>query len=275
MNIKKYALFLVLLILFFNSGAQNIGQIGDSIKNYTDINGMKQGNWKTLYPNGNLAYEGYFKNDKPLGAFKRYYENGKIQSESFFYENSKYASVMMYNNATRKIASGRYIDKLKDSVWHYYADNGTLILIEQYDAGKMTGESKLYFYPSGELSEVTNYEDGVKHGVYEKYYLDGTLRLRTKYCHGVMCDTLFTYHTNGVKESETPYSNNRRDGVEKNYDDKGRLLSSVPYKEGVCQDPEQAKKESAEVERLLKNKGRYMESSQMQEPLDFLRKMQP
>jgi len=43
-------------------------------QNVTDAGGKKQGPWVKKYPNGNIMYQGTFRDDKPVGLFKRYTE---------------------------------------------------------------------------------------------------------------------------------------------------------------------------------------------------------
>jgi antitoxin component YwqK of YwqJK toxin-antitoxin module len=254
---------------------QNIGQVGDSIINYTDINGMKQGNWITKYSNGKTKYEGFFKNNKPTGKFVRYYDTGNIQSVAYFYDNSKYSSIKFYDNAERLLAAGRYKEQNKDSIWNYYLPEGKLISVEEYDNGKLNGTSKTFFYPSGLLHETINYKDNIKDGLYEKLWNDGvTPRLRVRYCNGMVCDTMFVYFESGKIESTIPYKDDKRHGLEMNYNEKGTRISVVPYKDGICLDPEKEKRETQEIQKLLNNKGRYMEPFQFDDPVDFLRKNQ-
>ena len=74
----KNCIQILIIILLGNAAlSQNVGQKGDTLKNYTDINGLKQGYWQKKYYNGNIKYEVYFKNNKPIGEFKRFYESGK------------------------------------------------------------------------------------------------------------------------------------------------------------------------------------------------------
>jgi hypothetical protein len=42
--------------------------------NYMDANGKKQGHWIQKYPNGNVQFEGYFKNNNPVGQVKKYHQ---------------------------------------------------------------------------------------------------------------------------------------------------------------------------------------------------------
>ena len=48
----------------------------DSAINQTDAKGLKQGFWKAKFDNGRIKYEGYFKDNHPVGELKRYYEEG-------------------------------------------------------------------------------------------------------------------------------------------------------------------------------------------------------
>lgn len=266
---------LLLTTVFFITGAysQNIGQIGNSIENYVDINGMKQGIWEVKYPNGKTKYKGFFKNDKPIGKFIRYYNTGNKQSEAFFYD--KYSSIQFFDNAGGVVATGRYANQQKDSIWNYYLSDGKLISVEEYFNGVLNGVSKTFFYPLGLLHEIINHKNGIKDGVYEKYWSDGlTLRLRTKYCAGKICDTMFVYYPSGRIESTIPYYNDQRHGLEMNYNERGDMVEAIPYKNGVCLDPKKEIRESEELKKLIDNKGRYLEPYQFEEPTDFLRKIQ-
>lgn len=279
MIVKKIAgtviAFATLLLALGETRGQNVGQTGDSIANYIDINGMRQGPWRVTFPNGTTAYEGYFKNDKPQGRFTRYYSSGKVNSVSHFYAEGDICSVTFYGTAGNIVAQGRYVDRARDSVWHFYKDDGQPQAIESYRGGKRDGESTLYYFARGGKQEVAYYKDDIKHGPYQKFYPDGTLAQRTRYCEGRICDTLFIYYPNGQVEHSIPYVDDRRSGVMRTYDESGNLRQAIPYKDGVCLDPEVEVKENEEVRRLERNKGRYLEASQMDDPLDFLRKNQP
>ncbi len=50
------------------------------VVNQTDKYGKKQGHWIKKYPNGNVMYDGFFRNDKPAGEFRRYYEDNTLKS---------------------------------------------------------------------------------------------------------------------------------------------------------------------------------------------------
>jgi len=45
-----------------------------------DKNGLKQGDYYEYFENGHVAYQAEYKNDSLNGMFRRFYEDGKVQS---------------------------------------------------------------------------------------------------------------------------------------------------------------------------------------------------
>mgnify|MGYP003309605133 CR=1 FL=1 len=48
--------------------------------NEVDKKGRKQGEWIKKYDNGVVIYKGEFKDDMPIGEFRRFYETGTLHS---------------------------------------------------------------------------------------------------------------------------------------------------------------------------------------------------
>ena len=48
--------------------------------NKSDQQGRKQGHWIKKYSDGIMIYDGFFKDDHPVGEFKRYYEDHSLKS---------------------------------------------------------------------------------------------------------------------------------------------------------------------------------------------------
>ena len=51
--------------------------------NKTDQQGRKQGHWIKKYPNDNVMYDGFFKDDHPVGEFRRFFENQSLKSTAY------------------------------------------------------------------------------------------------------------------------------------------------------------------------------------------------
>jgi len=76
---------------------------------------MKQGKWIGKYPDGTLKYEGKFFNDKPVGEWKRYHENGKLKAQMSYYQNSGRAFTSLFDT-DGKLYSG-FIAKSADKIF--------------------------------------------------------------------------------------------------------------------------------------------------------------
>ena len=174
----KFALFV--LIAFCSLQGFGMHRM-DTTWNQTDEMGMKQGYWKKSYPNGELMYKGFFRNNKPAGKMLRYYEDGSLQAELVFHENTNVTYATMYFNNGQAGAIGKYISQKRDSIWSFYSYyTGTLSYQENYSMGKKHGVSIVY-YAEGAVAEKTWWQDGMKQGKWEQFFEDSTLRLSSAY----------------------------------------------------------------------------------------------
>ena len=99
--------------------------IGDTIINYTDINGNKQGHWEKKYQNGTIAYKAEFKNNKLVGEYTRYYQTGTIKAIIKYDITGNKGKAILYWDDGTKMATGNYINQnVKDSIWVYFPRMG-------------------------------------------------------------------------------------------------------------------------------------------------------
>ena len=85
MNLK----IITLALLLANSAMATCQTETES--NKSDQQGRKQGHWIKKYPNENVMYEGFFKDDHPVGEFRRYYEDRTLKSILIFSGDGKEA----------------------------------------------------------------------------------------------------------------------------------------------------------------------------------------
>ena len=188
---KKIAFFLLTFLMtgYMVANAQDL--------NRTDSQGRRQGKWVDYYANGQLRYEGQFKNDRCQGEFKYYDEQGHLKATNTYDKSGEKALNKTYSPDGTLIATGYYLNQKKDGEWRYYSrENGVLILIEENRNGKAQGSSKVYYetgvlmmerqfvddrleghakiyYPSGALKEEGDYLNGEKTGLWKAYNEDG------------------------------------------------------------------------------------------------------
>lgn len=264
---KNLLILIISIIISFSANAQNVGQKGDSIKNYIDINGYKQGFWQKKYYNGKIKYEGIFKNNKPVGEFKRYNEKGELVSVQNFSENNKQSTVKFYGNNGKVESTGFFYNKLQDSVWNYYNRKGELILQENYYRGKKNGIAT-YYYSNGKICEIVNWKDGVKNGVNNKYFETGKPRMQMNYKDGLYDGKFVSYNDKGIVIIQGAYKDDLRQGKWTFYNDNGKVKKEINYNKGIADKQEEIEKqETNKIDSLEENKGKF------KEPKDELDKM--
>ena len=202
----------------------------DSIVNYTDINGMKQGYWIKKDANGQKIYEGYFKNNIPYGTMKRFHGNGVVKAIMEFDKNDQKKVTVTYFDDTGELsATGFFYDKKRDSTWQYFGQSAKLVGEEHYVKGKKHGVSKKY-YPSGKVVEEIWYKNGKLDGPWIRYYDNGYMRMQTQ-----------------------------------QIDDKGKVLKEMKFTEGKLENEDAIDKEfTKELEEAEKNKGKFKDPEEEQ-----------
>ena len=106
--------------------------------NKTDAKGKKQGEWKKLYENGFVRYQGQFKDDKPFGTFNYYFDTGK-PSLIMNYDGVIARTLAFYDEGKIK-AKGNYVNQKKDSIWIYYSLAGYKVSEELHVNGLKQGK---------------------------------------------------------------------------------------------------------------------------------------
>lgn len=126
--------------------------------NQTDSDGLRQGTWQKNYPNGNPLYKGTFNDGKPVGEWFRYHENGQVKAKIQYAENSDSAYTQLFSKKGEKVAEGVFIDEKKEGKWVYFSGNKK-VAEEEFKNDQKHGISRK-FYPSGEVLEETDWQNG-------------------------------------------------------------------------------------------------------------------
>ena len=182
--------------------------------NRIDNKGRRQGAWRDFYPNGQLRYEGQFKNDKCKGTFRYYDEQGSLKATNDFDKTGERALNKTYAPNGRVVATGYYLNQKKEGEWKYYdANSGQLRLVEDNKAGKVHGWSRLYNPNNGVLAEETQYIEGHPEGQCRKYSDTGVLLMECQYHNGMLNGSTRSYYPNSVLKEEGQYVNGAKTGV--------------------------------------------------------------
>jgi antitoxin component YwqK of YwqJK toxin-antitoxin module len=245
MNTLKVYLILILFALVNQVQSNGVFQ-NDTTFNQKDKNNLKQGFWKKVYPNGKIAYQGFFKDDKPRGIFKRYHEGGTVKAILSYSNDGISSKAKLFYPNGKLAAEGLFYNNQKDSIWKYYSQTSRLVFEESYKKGLKDGLFKSY-YEKGSVYETISWKDGKMHGNPIKiYYFDGKVKVDGNYKDGL------------------------KDGSWKMYDPEGKLVGEMKYINGIAENNDKLlEKESEMLKQIISKAGTISEPSVE----DFLKKM--
>jgi antitoxin component YwqK of YwqJK toxin-antitoxin module len=174
---------------FFNNGLRD----GISVQFDRKAKIVTYENYKNGELNGTCVYYGPYNenptketnyaNGKLNGITKLFYDNGKIQEESYYKANLKSGPSKWYNKDGKIIASYNYINGLFEGMQTSYYENDSLQSRSDYKNNLLNGDYKEY-YRNGKLKESGRYLNGLKEGPWTEYDETGKVTKVTKYKEG-------------------------------------------------------------------------------------------
>jgi len=177
------------------------------------------------YENGNAKHVLFF-DEKENGEevlVKRitFYEEGKIQIEE---------------DVTQVDPSAKGYEKWKDcNVPHglsvLYYPTGNVEQVTHYDQGIEHGPRKS-FYINGQIKKIESFNRGVYHGLQTSYFEDGTKESEAQCINGNLVGELWRYFSNGKRKEMTTYKNGDLEGSCMQWHENGVVKAKVFYKNG-------------------------------------------
>ncbi len=251
MNIKLYITSSLLIISVYASCQT------DTRINITDQQGRKQGHWIRKYPNENMMYDGIFKDDHPVGEFRRYFENKSLKSLLTYSQDGKESNAIIYHPNGNISSKGLYIDQMKEGKWQFFSafTKDYLIAEETYSKNLKNGPS-IKFYPDSTIAEKLFFVNNVKQGEWVQYYPDKTVCLKTNYLNGKINGKFEVWSENGKIELSGQYKNDAKEGQWIIYNDDGTIKYKLEYRLGIAKDNQLDIDGSAYLDSLEKNKGK-------------------
>ncbi len=260
MHIRKKIIFVIsFFLLSFTVEAQK-----DTVFNQTDARNLKQGWWKKAYPDGKLMYKGFFRDNRPVGEMRRYYENGALKALLQYDSKGEYAKARLLYADGQVAASGNYFNSLKDSVWRYYSYyDHTLTTREVYSNGKRNGPL-INYYSNGNPSEKISWVNDRKNGSWEQYFADSTLKLKAAYRDNKLEGEFLVNYDTGKPYLKGGYANGLREGKWIFFNEEGATDMELTYHLGVTPDAEKLDARQQELFRMIdENKGKFEEPDEI------------
>ena len=167
----------------------------------------KEGEWLYLYTNGKEEQTGKYKKGLQEGTWTWYYPNGIEKRKEIFRRGKENGPSFEYDSLGNIIATGEYINGLKDGVWIYqigdHKEEG------KYIDNLKQGEWTYIYTNNNQLAFEGDYKNGFEDGKHTYYYLNGQIKEQGKYSLG------------------------KKEGTWKKYDDEGNLKITLTYRGGT------------------------------------------
>ena len=228
-----------------------VGQEKDSTWTYFDKDGVLRSteNWRagkmhgemtTVYPDGTIAEQRHFKNGVAEGVAEQFYPDGKPRYKANFVNGAPEGTETFYFPNGKKEIEGRYVNGNRDGGWMYYNDNGSVQMQVLYAQGKLVrqkyenGTFKEYWADEQVKSEEI-YKNGKREGPFTEWYNNGVwvqvpMKLGPQ---GGEKNEVERVLKGQTKKREGTYKNDILEGPVKEYDEKGKLISTLVYVNGV------------------------------------------
>lgn len=101
--------------------------IENKIIEYDVVKGVKTGEFKLYYENGNLEIAGNLQNNLNVGRWQYFYETGQIESEGDFVDNFPDGVWKWYYRSGDLREEGRFIKGNRIGVWRQFSKQGDII----------------------------------------------------------------------------------------------------------------------------------------------------
>lgn len=188
-----------------------------------DENGLYQG----FEESAELNYKGWMMDDTEVGKWQSFYHNGKVSLDYFMLDGKK--------NGDEK-----HHDFYGKHHLTYIYDQGMLVGLKQFDAGKIIneqylpkGEGKLkQIYPNGNIEETVAVKYGYYHGTYESFAPDKQILTTGKYEYGKAHGRFESFYFGGQKRYVGEFKKGKRHGAFVYYDPLGNVTDEVNYDDG-------------------------------------------
>lgn len=110
--------------------------------------------------------------------------------------------------------------------------DGTVRSIGRYVDGLRDGAQER-FHPDGTRAALVSYVAGIRSGPEQRWHADGTLRFAATRVDDVLAGAVVWYHPGGTqKRYECTYSDGKRDGIARTWDEQGNLIEESHFAAG-------------------------------------------
>jgi antitoxin component YwqK of YwqJK toxin-antitoxin module/outer membrane protein assembly factor BamD (BamD/ComL family) len=215
------------------------------------VKGLRTGEVKFYYNNGNVMQKFNLKDGKYEGEVITYHPNGRKETESIYRDGSLEGRFTEYGPDGTIVKTGSYLGNNMNNYWHYYTADGSIETIVYYNEGLLSGWYTSYSV-DGKIKTRDKFTDGrlVRESQYDpegNLINDVDFMLATKYQIKSMPDIvaaevimkggahdgpLTWYHPGGQLSTVMNFVADNQNGEYVQYFPDGKLLVKGRYENG-------------------------------------------
>lgn len=228
------------------SGTYENGHGVYRISYYRNGNIGYEGGWKdnechgygiSYWPNGNIHYDGDWMNGKYDGNGKLYYESGAVRYSGGFVADS-YSNYGIYYWENGNIYyNGEFMDGEKNGYGISFRENGTLEYDGQWADDMYQGSGILYFEDGKTIQYKGGYINNHQSGSGTEYYRNGQRLYTGEWNQGYKQGNGTSYWMNGKTRYKGQWYENEYSGKGKEYDENGNLIREGVFINGELDSP--------------------------------------
>ena len=285
----------ILFVVFTLTNSYGQGKLKDGYKKFYFSNGqisseglikngLPEGYWISYYPNGIIKSEGNRKKSLLDSTWIFYSELGNLQSKINYKNGKKNGLKITYSDSCNVLLKEIYLNDVKEGTdtiffdvsggkkketmpfvenikegkgYEFAEDDGRLITIIIYKKGTLLGKEKINrkdrnglkmgvwkkFFDDGKLMEESRYKNDLLNGYLKEYDEKGKLINATLYIDGIaqtyaeeiaQLDIRKEYYPNGMVKKEGVYDViGKENGIFKYFDEKGKIEKTEFYQHGI------------------------------------------
>ena len=202
--------------------------VGEGI---TKEDGVRDGEWKLYFANGELKAEGKYTNGVKTGRWTYYHKNGNVEQTGVYDKQGRpKGDWMWYYASSELLREEAYLDGMLDGLTTEYNEDGTIIAEGEFIEGEEEGP---WIYQYGDHREEGNYSYGMRNGVWKYYTSDGKLVFEGEFIEDNPNGKHLYFFDNGKVKDEIEYMMGFKEGNWKKYNPDGTLFLVIAYENGI------------------------------------------
>ena len=107
------------------------------------VDGKKEGDFITYYPDDKVQILGKMKENKNVGEWKYYFTDGTLETSGFFDNDSASGKWVWYNQKGQILEEGNFLAGLRDGEWKTYDTSGAISIVRIYKNNEVVDSIKV------------------------------------------------------------------------------------------------------------------------------------